>query len=40
MDLSEFNTLLGEQTVKDVIVGCIQRRRKRRAHLSDWLTDL
>ena len=34
-DLNEFNTLLGEQTIKDVIAECIQRRRKRRVHLSD-----
>lgn len=39
-DLNEFNTLLGEQTIKDVIAGCIQRRRQRRAHLSHWLSDL
>ena len=39
-DLNEFNTLLGEQTVKDVIAGCMPRRRQRRAHLSDRLSDL
>ncbi|KAJ7365493.1 Cytosolic phospholipase A2, partial [Desmophyllum pertusum] len=27
-DLNEFNTLLGEQTIKDVIAECIQRRRR------------
>ena len=39
-DLNEFNTLLSEQTIKDVIAGCIQRRRQRRAHLYDRLIDL
>ncbi|KAJ7365494.1 Cytosolic phospholipase A2 [Desmophyllum pertusum] len=31
-DLNEFNTLLGEQTIKDVIADCIQRRRLHRLH--------
>ncbi|XP_078351051.1 cytosolic phospholipase A2-like [Oculina patagonica] len=29
-DLNEFNTLLGEQTIKDVIAECVQRRRQQR----------
>ena len=28
-DLNEFNTLLGEKTIKDVIAHCIKKRRSR-----------
>ena len=33
-DLSEFNTLLAEQTIKDVIADCIKKRRSR-IHVSE-----
>jgi len=44
--LNEFNTLLGEQTIKDIMVECVRKRRqgkarngKRRRSLLEKITD-